>query len=68
VSFGTIAAGGTKNMWTYAAHPSSATGAGNLSVDGDAVFVLEAGDHERTIVIAQEWTALDGMCKDSMDR
>jgi len=52
VSYGTIAAGGMMNMWTYATHPWSATGAGNLSVDGDAVFVPEAGDHKRTIVIA----------------
>lgn len=68
VSYGTIAAGAELNMYTYVTHPWSATGSGNITVDGDAVFIPEAGDDKRTIVISREWTALDGMCKDSMDR
>ena len=68
VSYGTIAAGAGMNMYTYATHPWSVTGSGDLTVDGEAIFVPEAGDDQRTIVIAQEWTALDGMCRDSLDR
>jgi hypothetical protein len=68
VSYGTIAAGGSMNMNTYATHPWSVQGTGNLAIDGDAIFVPEAGDNKRTLVIGQAWTELEGMCKDSMDR
>merc|ERR1711862_420033 len=52
VSYGTIAAGGTKRMHTYATHPWSATGpSGAFTVDAEAVWVPVAADTDRVIYI-----------------
>ena len=51
VSYGTIAAYQTKNMNTYATHPWSADGEGRITVDNAKIFVPEAADNGRTILI-----------------
>ena len=56
-TYGKIPAGGTKPMNTYATHPWSAVGAADagvfMSVDAQEVYVPEAGDAGRTIVIEE---------------
>merc|ERR1711874_944006 len=55
VSYGTINAGATKAMNTYASHPWSAVALNDagvfMSVDAEEVYVPVAGDAGRTIVI-----------------
>ena len=57
VSYGQIAAGGTRAMSTYATHPWSAVGVSNagifMSVDGEEVYDPVAADAGRTIVIEE---------------
>ena len=55
VSYGTIAPGASKGMYTYATHPWIARGKNNAAVqlhlDGDDTFVPEDGDQGRIIHI-----------------
>jgi hypothetical protein len=57
VSYGTINAGATKAMNTYASHPWSAVALNDagvfMSVDAEEVYVPVAGDAGRTIVIEE---------------
>jgi hypothetical protein len=65
VSYGSIGAGQTKPMYTFATHPWKATGDNSLfTVDGDDAFVPVSGDNNRTIQIAA-WTEHTGMCTDA---
>jgi len=53
VPYGTIPAGGSKPMWTYATHPWDVEGVGTFRIDGDDVWVPEGRDNRRTIYIEE---------------
>ena len=53
VSYGNLAKGQTKQMYTYASQPWSAAGTGDYSVNGRDVFVPVARDSDRVFTIAK---------------
>jgi len=54
VSYGTIKAGETKNMYTYATHPwkaSSRRASSRFTVNDELVYIPVASDNGKTIII-----------------
>lgn len=56
VSYGRLGAGKTHGMYTYATHPWVASGCqpDHCTIDGEDVFVPDANDAGKTIVIGEE--------------
>lgn len=53
LDYSTVAAGATYTQGTYATHPWSAHGTGNLTVDGHEVYIPVQGDDGRTVYVTQ---------------